>query len=42
MGLYVSLAGDCTKQLLDVERNYHVGEDTDLYFCILSWPKLFN
>lgn len=42
MGLYASLAGDSTDQLLDVENGYHVGEDTDLYSCISSWPKLFN
>lgn len=42
MGLYASLAGDSTKQLLDVENGYYVGEDIDLYFCISSWPQLFN
>lgn len=42
MGLYASLAGDSTKQLLDVEKGYHLREDIDLNFCISSWLKLFN
>lgn len=42
MGLYASLAGDSTKQLLDVEKGDHLREDVDLNFCISSWLKLFN
>lgn len=39
MGLYASLAGDSTKQLLDVQDCYRGGEDIDLYFCI---PNLIS